>query len=403
MPGSDSPTSTSPGLLIRVGDAVVAGVFLVAIVLEIWIVTELPWSRFQQIAATVIAPVVAVPVAFRGSRPLPAYAVNAAAMFAMIVLGYQSDVYQWSNLLLLFSATLVAPDRWSRAILASGLGGVVVYFASFPDEDRTVGVMVLGLWFVVWLLGRMQRAKQRETRLRADRDVAAELAAARETRLELEEQRTSMARELHDLIGHTVNVMVVHAGAGRRAIDDDPETAKRALATIESTGRGALDELDRVLGILRSEDLHAPLTPLPDLSALPALVEEFRGAGLAVQVETSGAVASLPSGVALSIYRIVQEALTNTLKHGAATRADVAITADDEGVTVVIADDGVGGPTPSTTPDPRSSRSTGSGRGLTGIVERAQLHGGTAAFESADGYRVSCSIPLAASSAEVVS
>ncbi len=381
---ADSPPLTSRRLLVRVGDGAIAVAFLVAMLVEIWDKVDLSPSTSQQVLWTVMAPVVSGPIIFRSVRPVPAFAVNAVGTIVLVGLGYQGDVYQWANLLLLYSASLAARQREALLALAAGFAGVVYFFATFRDEDRTVGVMVLALWFVVWMLGRMQQAKQMELRLRADRDVAAELAATRATRLELEAQRTTMARELHDLIGHTVNVMVVHAGAGRRAVANDPAAAEQAFATIESTGRSALDELDRVLGILRSDDLDVPLAPLPDLTALPSLAEEFRGAGLPTDITTTGPVETLPGGIGLSIYRVVQEGLTNTLKHGRATGAAVAVSVKDERVLVEIVDDGVGGPT----------ATTGSGRGLAGIAERVQLHGGTVRFESDDGYRVTCEIPL---------
>ncbi len=376
----------NPGLLVRVGDGLVALLFFGSILVEIWFVADLPWARWQQVLATAVAPVIAGPLIFRTVRPFAAYVVNAVGMYVMVALHYSSDVYQWSNLILLFAVSVTYRGRESTIAILAGLGGVVFYFGAFRDEDATVGAMVLALWFVVWLLGRIQGAREVERQLRSDRDVAAELAAARQARLQLEEQRTTMARELHDLIGHTVNVMVVHAGAGRRAVESDPDGATRAFETIETTGRSALDELDRVLGLLRNNDPATPLAPLPGIATLPTLIEEMRATGLEVDYSSDGPVEAMPNGVGLTVYRVVQEALTNTMKHSSAARAGVTVVVANGAANVEVTDDGHGEATETTT----------GGRGLAGIRERVQLHGGTVAAGPVpgSGFRVMCSIPM---------
>jgi len=187
-----------------------------------------------------------------------------------------------------------------------------------------------------------------------------------------------------------VNVMVVHAGAGRRAVRNDPDGAEQAFDTIETTGRSALDELDRVLGLLRDEDREMPLSPLPDLDAVPALVADFEQAGLHVEMTIDGPAETVPKGLGLSVYRIVQEALTNTMKHSEATEASVAITVDEHQVRVVISDEGPASRSIDSVPD-------APGRGLTGITERVQLHGGSVHFDSdapGAGFTVDCTMPL---------
>ncbi len=385
---SDQPLTADPSL--RLGDIAVAAVFLVAIVVEIWFVVDLDWARWQQVAATATSALIVGPLAFRSNWPLPAFVVNAAATLAMVAIGYDSDVYQWSNLLLLFSVAVVLANWRSVAALMLSWIGVIYFIATFEDADVGTGTLVLGLWFVVWLLGRIHGARQREHALRTDRDLAAALAETKQATLELEEQRTEMARELHDLIGHTVNVMVVHAAAGRRAIADSPETAVQAFETIESTGRSALDELDRVLGILRDKP-DTPLAPLPGIPALPSLVADMKKAGLKVNLITTGTVDNVPGGIGLTIYRVVQEALTNTLKHAAATHATVEVSADSHHVISTVIDNGRG----------QTAELSPKRRGLAGIAERVQLHGGTAEFGNAadGGFRVTCAIPLATNGA----
>lgn len=190
-----------------------------------------------------------------------------------------------------------------------------------------------------------------------------------------------MAREIHDLVGHSVNVMLIHAGAGRRALPDDIDGARRAFETIEQTGRTALEELDGVLGILRNS---APdgARPLPGIADLADLTSRFRSAGLEVQIDSTVDV-PVPLQVGSAVYRLVQEALTNTLKHASATVAHVVIALEHSGLRITVSDDGTG--------------STGvAGHGLRGMAERVGLLGGT--LECSDspdgGFVVSAQLPI---------
>ncbi|MEL7208032.1 MAG: histidine kinase, partial [Actinomycetota bacterium] len=285
-------------------------------------------------------------------------------------------------------------------LLGLGLLGVFYYFVSFAEEGLQTGIAVVALWLVLWLVGRVTGAREERERLRSDRDIAATLAATRQERLDLEAQRTTMAREIHDLVGHTVNVMVVHAGAGRRAVRSDPDGAEQAFATIETTGRAALDELDRVLGLLRSggvDDGTTPYTPLPGLPETSALLTDFRRAGLSVTMTTEGPVEQVPHSIGLTAYRVVQESLTNAMKHSNATSATVRLAVDDESVVIEVVDPG-----PAKRPRERvADDGQRSGRGLAGIAERVQLHGGHAEVGPIDGggFRVICAFPMARSGA----
>jgi signal transduction histidine kinase len=160
--------------------------------------------------------------------------------------------------------------------------------------------------------------------------------------------------------------MVVHAGAGRRAVGDDPDAASKAFETIERTGRDALDELDRVLALLRRDEAGSDLLPTQGVGDLPGLAETFADTGLAVEVRVTGEPGSVPTSVGLAAYRIAQEALTNVLKHADAGRATVDMAIGEGRLEVRISDDGPSAPT---TIQP--------GRGITGMKERAALHGGS--------------------------
>jgi signal transduction histidine kinase len=231
-------------------------------------------------------------------------------------------------------------------------------------------------WLLAWALG-YSTARRRE-----DQQVAQRL----QHRQAVIDERARIARELHDLIGHTVNLMLVQTGAARRVLDRDPGQARELLSTVEHTGREALGELDRVLGILRTDDpTDAQEVGGPGLSQLPDLVQRMGQAGLRVTVEVDADVTSVPPSASLTGYRIIQEALTNALRHGGATRATVAVRRCGEGLQVEVRDDGRG-PAPGFAP----------GRGLLGVRERVALFGGTAEFGGGEGsgFLVRAELPI---------
>jgi signal transduction histidine kinase len=202
------------------------------------------------------------------------------------------------------------------------------------------------------------------------------------------DERVRIARELHDVVAHHVSVMGVQAGAARRVMERQPEKAQEALSMIESSSRQAVAELHRLLGFLRRDSQTDGLAPQPGLRQLDSLINEVREAGLEVRVEVEGEARPLPSGVDTSAYRIVQEALTNTLKHAGPTRASVTIRYQSQAVELEIVDGGRGLP-------PQDGQEA-NGRGIIGMRERAYLHGGE--FESGNvpegGFLVRVRLPL---------
>jgi signal transduction histidine kinase len=261
-------------------------------------------------------------------------------------------------------ALVVAPLPLEVAA-PNGPGGQAVFFTAV-----TVAVMLL----IRVVLG------DRERRLRLaerERDLAAREAVV--------DERARIARELHDAIAHDVSLMVVQAGAERRALDDESPT-KEVLETVEQIGRGALTEMRRLVGMLRSNDGAEPLAPQPGLRDLPTLVTQVREAGLPVELEVEGEPRELPVGLELSAYRIVQEALTNALKHAGEARATVHVRYAPDSLELEIADDGGGATEPA----------TGGGHGLVGMRERVALYGGR--FEvsrrAAGGFAVRVALPI---------
>ncbi|GAA3093856.1 hypothetical protein GCM10020001_006900 [Nonomuraea salmonea] len=204
-----------------------------------------------------------------------------------------------------------------------------------------------------------------------DRAARLERAHAADTRAARAEERSRIARELHDVVAHHVSVMTVQAAAARRVLATDPELAREALSAVEHTGRLAMTEMRNIVGVLRT-DAQAELGPQPAVRDLPALVELMREAGLPVRLQVEGAEVALPAGVDLAAYRTVQEALTNSLRHaGAGAKATVTVRYEPGELDVRVEDDGVGDGVGAAAGEPRSE-----GHGLVGIRERVTLYGG---------------------------
>ena len=279
-------------------------------------------------------------------------------------------------------AAWTPPRRFAAGIMvfvAVGLGS-----AAGPRLDLNAGVWFMVVPVIVMLLVRRVLG-ERERRLELaerERDLAAREAVAAE--------RARVARELHDVVAHSVSVMVIQAQAGPRLLAD-PERARGVFDSIEATGKEALTELRRLLGILREADEQADRGPQPGLDALPMLVEQVRKAGLPVDVRVEGEPRPLPAGVDLSAYRIIQEALTNALKHAGRAEAEVRLRYGAAALELEVVDNG----------SASSALAPGSGHGLTGMRERVALYGGAlqAGVRNGHGFAVRASLPLSAGNA----
>jgi signal transduction histidine kinase len=284
--------------------------------------------------------------------------------------------------LIVCSAAIHAPRRWSLAATAWALGGLIAIIALAPDLRMTNELPFSGpIIILAWALGRYLRA--RDQRAHTAEAEAATLAAASER--VLEEERARIARELHDVIAHSVSVMVVQAGAARTLLIDDTAAAREALLAVERSGRQALEEMRRLLGILRRDQREAELLPQPGLDAAHVLVDQVRATGLPVALDVDGSPRPLAPGVDLSAYRILQEALTNTVKHANASSASVRLRFSPAAVEVEIEDDGRG-------PVPNGN----GGHGLIGMRERVELYGGELETgpREGGGFRVRARLPL---------
>ncbi|HYZ78934.1 MAG TPA: sensor histidine kinase [Gaiellaceae bacterium] len=274
--------------------------------------------------------------------------------------------------------TVAAHCPRSESIRAGGLA-ILLLFIPLPGFVEW-GPPIPAI--AAWLLGdnlRTRRAYMRELEARAERLEREQEESARRAAAE---EQARIARELHDVLAHNVSVMVVQAAAANDVFDQQPERAREALRAIERTGRSALTELRRLLGSVRTA--RTEFAPQPGLAGLDTLVEGVRATGLPVTLQVEGELDDLPAGLDLSAYRIVQEALTNAIKHAGASLAEVRVRRTAEGVELEVVDDGVG------------RTGNGQGQGLIGMRERASLLGGQveAGPKEGGGFRVRATLPL---------
>ncbi|MGA5360704.1 sensor histidine kinase [Streptomyces purpurascens] len=321
----------------------------------------------------------ALPLVWRRRAPL---AVLFAVLTANALYGLAADgpgqPLPYTGLVVVYTIAALSPAR-KRLVTGAVLLVAVpvgVWLNTRSARELTFSLIV---FTAAYVFGRLTDARQRANR------VEAEQAAARE--------RARIAREMHDILSHAVSLMIVQAEAGPVAVRAAPERAEAAFDAISATGRDAMTQLRRMLGVLREgdDDSAAPREPQPGLTELPALLDRVRAGGLDVTYGTSGDVRPVPEAVAATVFRIVQESLTNTVRHAGARTVAVQLTYGSSDLDVRVTDDGHG---------PRPGRG-GRGHGLAGIRERAAAHGGSAVTgRGADGrgfeVRVTIPVPAAA-------
>ncbi|WAU78954.1 sensor histidine kinase [Streptomyces sp. Qhu-G9] len=311
----------------------------------------------------------------------------APADFALLVITYTvaSNGTGWASRLALTAGLCAAPLaqlRWPEDQVGAGGQIAIVIFQTVP-------------FALAWVLGdslRTRRAyfaqlEERAARLEKEREAQAKVAVAAE--------RARIARELHDVVAHNVSVMVVQADGAAYVLDSAPDQARKALETISGTGRQALAEMRRLLGVLRTGEHQesGEYVPQPDVEQLDDLIEQCRTSGLPVDFKIEGTPRPLPSGVELTAYRIVQEALTNTRKHGGPNAgASVRLVYFDDGLGLLVEDDGKGAPHELY----EEGGVDGQGHGLIGMRERIGMVGGTldAGPRPGGGFRISALLPL---------
>ena len=374
----------------RVWDVVLAVVLAATSVVPV-VGGDPSWGTPRALGLT-LALASTVPVAWRSSRPILATSVvlvaNAACVYAATP---HQAAFQPFVALVLVAYSLGARAQGPRALWASGILAVLavpLFAISVIVNHQDAGNAVPSyVWLVAaWLVGRtVGDWRQKSYALEA---ANRELADQRETLAEaaVAVERGRIARELHDVVAHNVSMMVVQAGAAARLLEGDQPHVRDALDVIGETGRQTVDEMRTLLGVLRSDDGSHPLRPQPGIADLDQLIAGVCHAGLPVVLRVEGEPRALPNAIDLSAYRIVQEALTNTLKHAGPARAEVVVRYAEASVELEIADTGTAGGT----------RAAGTGNGLVGMRERVAMFGGELfAAPEPNGFRVRALLPFA--------
>jgi signal transduction histidine kinase len=343
----------------------------------------LPGSVHLQWWVFVLAALTALPLLTRRRFPLLSFVIIAVAtarlseiggadftwsVLAVLIAAYSAGTYSRYRHLALVSIVLVA------IMIIGGNGDIVPNLATGPLIFLLLSLVGLGANAVhTW--------RQRAQTLQREREAATQLA--------LDQERARLARELHDVVGHNVSVMIIQAGAARKMLDLDPIQAREALLAVEASGRAAMTELRQVIGLLMVDSDGADLTPQPGLNQLPELASRVRDTGVQVTLTLDGTFESLPAGIELAAYRVVQEALTNAVKHATGAAVDIKISGTPDELRVEVTDTG----------GASAAVGSGSGRGLTGLRDRLAAYGGTltAGRRPTGGFRVVAVTPLRAS------
>ncbi|MER6996514.1 sensor histidine kinase [Streptomyces sp. NPDC000410] len=367
----------------------------------LWVAQETTGTE-SGIEATLVVLALCVAVALRRRAPEKMLLLVAALGVTQLALDIEPNPADLAMLALIYTVAAHDGPRWaSRLALIGGLCAATLAQLRWPAENISGGgkiffTIVMSVPFALaWVLGdslRTRRAyfaqlEERASRLEREREAQSKVAVAAE--------RARIARELHDVVAHNVSVMVVQADGAAYVLDTAPDQARQALETISSTGRQALAEMRRLLGVLRTGDApeSGEYVPQPDVQQIEDLVEQVRSSGLAVDFKIEGTPRPLPSGVELTAYRIVQEALTNTRKHGGPdVGASVRLVYFDDGLGLLVEDDGRG----ASHEMYEDGGADGKGHGLIGMRERVGMVGGTldAGPRPGGGFRISALLPL---------
>ena len=352
-------------------------------------------------ASTAIVAVAVLPAAFRRRWPRTVLALVVAGGAVATAVSTSPDP-PLAVAFVMYLIPLRFPRRESLWLLAGALLVTAAPLAAFAsDPDHAVGnafglllvseLLVTGAWMMGYSV-RQQRACTASLAEQAERRAREQLA---EVRRASSEERLQIARELHDVVAHTMSLIAVQAGVANYVVSVQPEEAARALSSIEQTSRGALREMRALLGVLRAEgsEAGAPgLVPAPGLADLGSLVERTAEAGVRVDLDVRGERHQLSAGLDLAAYRVIQEAITNVIKHAATDSCLVTVAYQQDALTLEVTDGGSG---------PASSGSAGAGHGIIGMRERVGMYGGEfrAAPQPGRGFRVTARFPLAGTAA----
>jgi signal transduction histidine kinase len=371
----------APSLWLDVAPTVAALVCVQIEVWGFWVVAE----QGAKLPAAVFAAAMALPLLTIRRFPVLSFAavVGTHTLWTLVSVPQGSLVPFLIELYAVYALALRVGTRPALVGLVAAVADEVLFVAR-TTGDFADYMFILAFVAFAWATGSAVQARQRRADALFAETVRLEVEKEEGAREAAEDERGRIARELHDIISHGVSVMVVQAAAAERVLEHDPDAARRALQSVQDAGREARLELRRMLGLMRGGP-GADLAPQPGLQELDGLVDRMRGSGLEVDLEVSGRPDVVPAGVALTTYRIAQEALTNALKHGAGT-ARLRVCYDDD---VTVEMENPAGARPDQGPP---------GHGLMGMKERVELYGGTVEYgRSPDGsFRLVARVPVAA-------
>jgi signal transduction histidine kinase len=343
--------------------------------------------------AVLLGIAIALPVYWRRRYPLQMLAASAVPMVILTAWPYPTGAMPFVVAVLTYGTGRYL-EGW-RTLAGLGitmLALLLVGMSTPPDVDGTGMLVNVVLFGAAWLMGTTARSRREaELATMAEANERAE-AEQQESARAVAEERLRIAQELHDVVAHSMSVIAVQAGVGAHVIEQQPDEAKKALEVISQTSRSTLNEMRRLLGVLRGEDGARSYVPAPGLVDVPTLVEQVRAAGVPVDLQLEGDLSSVPVGIDLSAYRIVQESLTNVIKHAGQAAATVLIQCNPEEIRLEVTDDGRGAGV--------EAPAGANGHGLMGMRERVSVWGGTLAAgpRTGGGYRVVASMPYGGSS-----
>lgn len=333
--------------------------------------------------------VMGLALAWRQRAPLTVLVLVFCAGISQAVLGVDSNTFITPLLAMVVAVSSAAyhslhPILALLAALALASAAVLIEHGPSPGDLLFAGLIVGG----TWLAGHAVSIRQARAQLLEERAAQLEREAGWHAAAAVADERRRIARELHDVVAHSLSVTMLHVGGVRRLLRPEQQVEQEALLVAERTGRQALEEMHRLLGVLRTPEEPPTSMPQPDLTRAGELLEPIRAAGCTAELRVKGTPRPLPPGVDLSAYRILQEALTNVLRHARATRVACTISYHDDAVRLDVVDDGQ--------PQRSSSKSPDRGHGLVGMRERVALYGGTldAGPLPGNGYRVAAVLPL---------
>ncbi|SNS56061.1 Signal transduction histidine kinase [Geodermatophilus saharensis] len=373
-----------------------ADVALAALVGLVTVVAPAQSYWGSEVPAFLLGVALVTPLAWRRRAPVPAAAVVTAAGLAELVAGTDFLLANVAALFMVYALAAYAPGWAARGGLVVGLAGAVLaalrWYASGSGEALLVTVGSIAVSVVAaWALGRVRRSRLGELAGLAERARLLEVERDQEMRLAATAERARIAREMHDVVAHSLSVVIAQADGGRYAGRADPAAATGALEAIATTGRQALTDMRALLGVLR-DGTAEQYAPQPDVAAVPALVDDVRASGLDVDLLVEGEPGPMAAGPQLAAYRIVQESLTNVLKHaGPGVRAWVRLHWRPDSLELSVLDDGRGAAAAVA-----GEAAAGDGQGLRGMHERAQLHRGRveAGPRAGGGWRVHAVLPI---------